>query len=138
VNEVLQQAVLIATAAHKEQTDKGGELTIEHAKRVMNAFNDEFSQVIAVLHDVVEDTYITIENIDAHFGSIVSGPIHTLTRRRDETYREYIERVNEHPVARRIKLEDVLDHVHPDRIHNLNESMIRRYHMALEILGHAL
>ncbi len=106
---MLRDAITMAMLAHDGQTDKAGAPYIFHPIRVASTFSDEILQVIAVLHDIVEDTEITIADLDARFPRSVVNAIEALTRRDDETYKEFIDRVARNPNARLVKIADVRD-----------------------------
>ncbi|WP_412066906.1 GTP pyrophosphokinase [Rhizobium sp. SYY.PMSO] len=106
---MLRDAITMAMLAHDGQTDKAGAPYIFHPIRVASTFSDEILQVIAVLHDIVEDTEITLADLDARFPRSVVNAIEVLTRRDDETYKEFIDRVARNPNARLVKIADVRD-----------------------------
>ncbi len=106
---MLRDAITMAMLAHDGQTDKAGAPYIFHPIRVASTFSDEILQVIAVLHDIVEDTEITLADLDARFPRSVVNAIEALTRRDDETYKEFIDRVARNPNARLVKIADVRD-----------------------------
>ncbi len=106
---MLRDAITMAMLAHDGQTDKAGAPYIFHPIRVASTFSDEILQVIAVLHDIVEDTEITLAVLDARFPRSVVNAIEALTRRDDETYKEFIDRVARNPNARLVKIADVRD-----------------------------
>ncbi len=106
---MLRDAITMAMLAHDGQTDKTGAPYIFHPIRVASTFSDEILQVIAVLHDIVEDTEITLADLDARFPRSVVNAIEALTRRDDETYKEFIDRVARNPNARLVKIADVRD-----------------------------
>jgi len=90
----LEQAISIASIAHKGQLDKGGEPYILHPLRVMMRLKEERQRIVAVLHDVVEDTNLTIQDLifkglDCDLANVVQ----TLIKRKDESYDEYINRI---------------------------------------------
>ncbi len=106
---MLRDAITMAMLAHDGQTDKAGAPYIFHPIRVASTFSDEILQVIAVLHDIVEDTEITLADLDARFPRSVVNAIEALTRRDEETYKEFIDRVARNPNARLVKIADVRD-----------------------------
>lgn len=142
----LSKAILVATAAHDTQLDKRGIPYILHPLRVMvNAELlglDKEAQQIGVLHDVVEDTAVTLNDLKlAGFSSRVVAGVDALTRRNkklavngvDETYMEFVKRASLNPDARKIKMIDNADNMRPERYVEGN-SLPTRYHKALHIL----
>ena len=111
---------------------------VTHCIAVAEPFTgDEVLEDAALLHDVVEDTGATLEEIEEQFGAEVAALVGTLTRRETESYAEYIERVGRDPKARQIKLVDLahnLTHcVRPDAP-AFTRNLIPRYLKAIKIL----
>ena len=111
------RAVMIAAEAHLGQHDKGGAPYIEHPLRLMLRAQSPEEKMVAVLHDVIEDSACTLETIAREgFSPQVVGALDRLTRRPAETYEGFIERVAEDPLARRVKLLGLEDNMGPGRI----------------------
>ena len=132
-----EHAQRIAANAHAGQTDKAGRPYIEHVARVAGRAANPHQATIAWLHDVVEDTSTTLEDLrKAGFDAGTLAGVDLLTRRRGERYQEYIRRIAEagDPDARAVKLADLRDHLehHPEAI---GASLRRRYEEALRTLG---
>lgn len=100
-----------------------------HVEDVASGFEDTHLREIAYLHDVVEDSDVTIQEIRERFGEKVSVAVDALTRRK-EPYFDYIRRVKENPEATQIKLADL----HANLKNNPKESLAKRYHKAIGIL----
>lgn len=129
----LERAVRVAVDAHEEQTDKAGATYIRHPLRLMEQMDTEHARVVAVLHDVVEDAEYTSEDIEKDFDTDVRKAVDALTKRDDESYMEFIERVDDHPVARRVKIADLEDNLDLTRLDELTDSIHskqRTYHEA--------
>lgn len=105
----LERAIAIATGAHDGQYDKGGEPYILHALRVMLAMNTEQHRIVAVLHDVVEDSSISIGTVGYQFGARIAAAVDALTKRKGEAYDDYLDRVKADDIARLVKLADLKD-----------------------------
>ena len=88
----LEQAIIIATNAHTNQTDKSGAPYILHPLRLMlNAKNEE-EQITALLHDVVENSMVTLDELKtAGFSVTVLDAVRTLTREKDMPYDQYLQ-----------------------------------------------
>ena len=132
-----EHAQEIAAKAHAGQTDKAGRPYIEHVARVAERATNPRQETIAWLHDVVEDTSTTLEDLrNAGFGAGTLAGVDLLTRRPGERYQDYIRRNAEagDPDARAVKLADLRDHLehHPEAI---GASLRRRYEEALRTLG---
>lgn len=116
----LTDAIIIAARAHHGQTDKAGEPYILHPLRVMGMMNTEDSRIVAVLHDVLEDTPWTDDMLDAEgFSEEQVEAIYVLTRRPHEHYTTYIDRVAGDTLTRAVKLADLADNLDPGRLARL-------------------
>lgn len=119
----IESAIVFALAAHGGTTDKNGAPYILHSLRVMSKVDphDEVGSIAAVLHDVVEDTDITLEKVGEVFGGDVKGVVDALTHRKGEAYFDYIKRVKADPLATKIKLYDLEDNSDPARLARLEK-----------------
>ncbi|HEX8036181.1 MAG TPA: hypothetical protein VF510_20155, partial [Ktedonobacterales bacterium] len=112
----------LAAHAHQGQVypSPTGEPFILHPLRVMLRLESEVERIVAVLHDIVEDTAYTIADLhEAGYRDDVLAAIEHLTHRKDEAYDDYIERVAQYPIARRVKLADLSDNLANNRQLNL-------------------
>lgn len=116
--EALRLAELIATGAHYGQVDKGGNPYIEHPKTVASLVMLEDEKIVAWLHDVVEDTNITLADLMPFFEPIIIAAVASITRGKDEPRDEYLKRVKADPIATRVKIADLR--------HNSDLSRIKR------------
>lgn len=112
----LEDAIALAARAHRGQVDKGGQPYILHVLRVMLRQEDETARIVAVLHDVLEDTPVTLADLQtAGYDEQVCEAVDCLTRRTAEAYEDMIERVAMSPLARQVKLADLADNMDPKR-----------------------
>ncbi|MDR2647684.1 MAG: HD domain-containing protein [Oscillospiraceae bacterium] len=127
----LNKAIEIAAKAHAEQVDKGGNPYILHPLRVMLNCEDETARICAVLHDVIEDTDITPDDLRVEgFGEDVIAALDCLTKRNGENYDDFISRVLTNLTACRVKLADLADNMDLTRIPNptaKDEERIKKY-----------
>jgi (p)ppGpp synthase/HD superfamily hydrolase len=124
---VLEDAIILATGAHRGQVDKAGEPYILHPLRVMLQLKDEAGRTAAVLHDVIEDTGITVEDLrEGGYSEDVLCALEALTRREGESYEDFIERAAATPLARRVKLADLADNLDASRLPGIAEADRRR------------
>ena len=136
---MIDKAIAMALKAHKGQTDKSGRPYILHPLRVAMKFAgcDELF-VAAVLHDVVEDSPITVKDIEKAFGPKIADIVDSLTRREGEMYlTEFIPRCKLNSDALIIKIADIEDNLDPNRLLALGDTSIafvNRYLQALKIL----
>lgn len=126
---MLREAITMAALAHEGQTDKSGAPYIFHPIRVASTFSDDLLQTISVLHDVVEDTSITLSDLGAHFPQSVVNAVDALTRREGESYKDFIRRVALNPSARKVKIADIRDNLRPGAEH-----LRPRYEAVLRVL----
>jgi len=138
----LEQAISIASLTHTGQVDKAGEPYILHPLRVMMKLKDEKQRIVAVLHDVIDDTDLTIQDLsDQGLDYELVKIILTLTRRKDETYDEYLNRICYDRFAMEIKLADLEDNMDMSRIKNPTKKDFQRlakYRIAKDILTNIL
>ncbi|MDR1648055.1 MAG: HD domain-containing protein [Zoogloeaceae bacterium] len=113
----LERAIEIAAAAHAGQVDKAGQPYILHPLRVMLRVSTAHERMAAVLHDVVEDTQVTLEQLRSEgFPDKVVSAVEDLTRRAGESRLEAAIRAAADPVARAVKLADNAENMDLGRI----------------------
>lgn len=121
---MLGKAIALAARVHEEQKDKGGKPYILHPLRLMMRLrtNDEVLMSIAVLHDVVEDSEVSLENLtEMGFSKRVTDALSLLTHRKSDTYEEYIRRIGTSRDATLVKIEDLRDNSDITRLKGLSE-----------------
>ena len=140
LNEMWADAIALAATAHQSQVDKQGLPYILHPLEVMRRAETTTDKIVAVLHDVVEDTYISMRDIRRKFTNDIADAVEAISRDKDkETYFEYIERLSKNPRATRIKLIDLV--VNMERVPRLPEaeqSIMKRYQKAQKILMYSI
>ena len=115
----LERAIQMAAAAHAGQTDKAGQPYILHPLRVMLRVRTEAERIAAVLHDVVEDTPVTLEDLAGEgFSLTVIDAVEALTKRPGETRLAAAARAGQNTVARQVKLADNAENMDITRIEN--------------------
>jgi (p)ppGpp synthase/HD superfamily hydrolase len=123
----LERAIEIAAHAHTGQVDKAGEPYILHPLRVMLGVSTPDEQIVAVLHDIIEDTGITSGDLGAEgFSDQVVEAVITLTKVKGQTYEQYIAGLAHHPLARIVKLADLDDNSNISRIPNPTDRDLER------------
>jgi (p)ppGpp synthase/HD superfamily hydrolase len=135
----IEKALEIAIKAHEGQIDKADKAYILHPLRLMNQFSDENSMIVSVLHDVVEDSDYTFQDlIDAGFSSQIVQAVECLTKRENEEYQDFIKRVKVNPLAVKVKIVDIKDNLDISRLYEpLSEKdfgRIQKYQAALKLL----
>lgn len=101
------KAMGIAYAAHHGQLDKSGVPYILHPVHLAENMEDEISCCAALLHDTVEDTGVTLEQLSAEFPAEVTEAVRLLTHDPDTDYFDYVRNLKGNPVARKVKLADL-------------------------------
>jgi (p)ppGpp synthase/HD superfamily hydrolase len=123
----LELAIALACEAHRGQTDKAGAPYILHPLRVMLACETDDERMVAVLHDVVEDSDTTLERLrELGFDSSVIDAIDCLSRRDDESYDVFIDRVSGNAIASRVKVHDLEDNMDLSRLPTVGADDLRR------------
>src|SRR5688572_17629284 len=101
----LEKAIAVATAAHAGQQDKEGLPYIMHPLRVMSRVEGDDAQIVAVLHDVVEDTSTTLDDLRAAgFDDRILEAVSCVTHDKQEPYADYVVRCKANPIAQQVKL----------------------------------
>jgi GTP diphosphokinase / guanosine-3',5'-bis(diphosphate) 3'-diphosphatase len=135
----IERAVSIAAAAHAGQIDKAGEPYLLHPLRVMLGVRTPEERMAAVLHDAVEDTGVTLADlIGAGFPGAVIDAVDALTKRPGETRMNAARRARANPIARTVKIADVMDNMDLKRITAPTDedyARLREYEAVLQLLG---
>lgn len=136
----LDDAIQLARRAHEGQLDKSGRPYIAHPLRVMGSVAGEHERMTAVLHDVVEDTAVTLEDLtSAGCPAEVIAAVTAISKRPDEPREQYLARVKANPIALTVKRADIADNMSPDRMSRLDpatqERLRGKYEAALRELA---
>ncbi|HEV2687243.1 MAG TPA: HD domain-containing protein [Bryobacteraceae bacterium] len=130
----LARAIAIAAQAHVDQREKSGAPYIMHPIRMMLRMDTDAEKMVAILHDVVEDTPWTLDQLRTEgFSEEVVEAVDCVTRRHTETYAEFVERARYNPVARKVKIADLEDNMDIRRLPNVSDKSLERlkkYHEA--------
>lgn len=137
----IERAIAIAARAHAGQVDKAGAPYIFHPLRLMLAVETLPQKMAAVLHDVVEDTDLTLEDLQAEgFPAEVVEAVRALTKTDGEARLDAARRAAQNPIARAVKLADVSDNMDLRRIANPTEkdyARLKEYAQVKELLERA-
>ena len=133
-----KKAMKLCFAAHKEQTDKSGLPYVFHPFHLAEQMPDEKSTVVALLHDVVEDTSYTLEDLRAMgFPEDVLEAIAQMTHAKGVPYLDYVAALRDNPLARRVKLADLCHNSDLTRLDVVDEKALARvekYRKAIALL----
>ena len=136
--DFLGMAIEIATLAHGGKYDLAEKPYILHPLRVMFQFSDPEEMIVAVLHDVIEDSEWTVDGLRRMcFSQTVTDALECLTHVKDENYTDYIQRVSTNTLAIKVKCADLKDNMDMSRLPIIRPSDIERlkkYRIALEFL----
>lgn len=141
--EMVNKAERLAIKAHAGQKDKAGKDYFEaHVAVVANGIiGDPIAKAVAFLHDTVEDTSVTIEDIRAEFPKEVADAVDVLTHRKGMSYAEYLWRIQQNRTAVKVKLSDLRSNMDTKRLPQpLTEkdiSRTKKYRRAYLMLGGA-
>ena len=136
MSQYLHKAITIAFEAHKGQSSINGEPYILHSLRLLIKSKSNEERIIAVLHDVIEKSNISLADLkNKGFDQNIISSIDSLSRRKSESYVDYIERLMQNRISVKIKLLDLTDNI---KIHNENndngiyDAKINKYKNALK------
>ena len=134
--ELTIKTMNLAYSAHHGQFDKGGLSYIFHPIHLAEQMDDEISTCVALLHDTVEDTDVTLEQLEREFPKEVVDAVGLLTHGDDVEYFDYVRAMKANPISVKVKLADLSHNSDPKRICNQGNQEKRRekYAAARKIL----
>ena len=122
-----KKAMKLCFKAHKDQVDKSGMPYVFHPFHVAEQMTDEVTTIVALLHDVVEDTDYTLEDIAAEgFGKEILEAVALMTHEDDVPYLDYVAKLKDNPIARAVKLADLAHNSDLSRIGEIDEETKQR------------
>ncbi len=125
---MLEKSIHIAAQAHAGQLDKAGKAYILHPIRVMLSGRNEEEMICGILHDVIEDTPVSIAMLRQEgFSEQVLAALDAISRREGETYTDFIERIADNRLATIVKLNDLHDNMNRDRLKEYKEADEKRH-----------
>jgi (p)ppGpp synthase/HD superfamily hydrolase len=135
---MLQVAINFAKEKHKFQLDKADEPYINHLMWVMDDMDSNVEKIVAILHDIVEDTDVEFEDlIKLGFSDEIVEAIKAITKAKGQDYDEYLEQVKKNDIARKVKLSDLYHNMDLRRLKEITELDLKRkekYEKAFECL----
>ena len=123
---MIEKALEIILKYHKGQTDRAGLPYVLHPIQVMTFVDTETEKVVALLHDVVEDTDMTLDHVKEIFGDTVAEAVGLLTHKKGDSYTVYVEKLAHHPIARKVKMADLRDNLDVTRLEEVSGKDARR------------
>ena len=139
-SRLINKAIDIAYSAHINQRDKAGRPYFMHPVIVASQMDSEYEICTALLHDVIEDTHVTIEELEREFPKEITDALRLLTHDDNTEYLDYVREIKKNPIARKVKLADLNHNLDITRIEdngNLLEGFMNRrekYETARNIL----
>lgn len=122
-----KKAMKLCFDAHKDQTDKGGMPYVFHPFHVAEQMHTEETVAVALLHDVVEDTDYTIDDLHAMgFPEPVMEALTLMTHKDGVPYMEYVAAIKGNPIAAAVKLEDLRHNSDLSRLDAVDDKALRR------------
>ena len=135
--ELTRKAMKIAYNAHINQVDKSGVPYIYHPIHLAEQMDTETECIVALLHDVVEDTDVTFEQLEQDFPEEVIEELKLLTHDKNTDYMKYVKKLKANPIAKKVKIADIKHNSDETRLEKITVKDIARrnkYKKALEIL----
>lgn len=129
-------AMKLCFDAHKDQVDKSGLPYVFHPFHLAEQMQDEATTVVALLHDVAEDTDMTLEQIAEYgFGEEVMTALALLTHAKEVPYMEYVRAIKPNPIARAVKLADLRHNSDLSRMDEVTEKTLLRREKYLQAIA---
>lgn len=136
--EQTKKALRLCFEAHKEQVDKSGLPYVFHPFHLAEQMDTEETTIVALLHDVVEDTNYTIEDlVKMGFDKVVTDAVALMTHAAGVDYMDYVRAIKSNPVAKAVKLADLRHNSDLTRLDIVDEKALERrnkYLQAIELL----
>ena len=137
--EMTKKALKLCFAAHKDQTDKSGIPYVFHPFHLAEQMNDEDTTVVALLHDVIEDTSYSLDDLRAMgFNEQVLDALALMTHDKRIPYMDYVAKIKENGLARTVKLADLKHNSDLSRLDTVDEKAMKRidkYRQAIALLS---
>ncbi len=134
-----KQALKLMFAKHKDQVDKSGIPYVFHPFTVAQSMDDENSTIVALLHDVIEDTDTTIDElVEMGFNDEIISALKILTHDKSVAYFDYIEKIKSYSLATKVKISDLKNNSDLSRLNKITQKDVERvekYKKSLEILN---
>lgn len=139
--EMTKRALKLSYEAHKDQVDKSGVPYVFHPFHLAEQMQDEATTCVALLHDIIEDTDYTLDDLSSKgFSDEIVSAIVRMTHNKSVPYMEYIARIAENPIAKAVKLADLKHNSDLSRLDIVAEKdlkRVRKYKAAIKLLEDA-
>jgi len=132
--DIIEKSLEIALKAYSGQKDKAGKTYILHPLRIMAKMETEEEMAVALLHDVIEDSdYTSDDLLSEGIPSAIVEAVQLLSKVGNESYDQFVDRVSENPLASKIKIADIEDNINILRLESVDKKDLERvakYHKA--------
>ena len=133
--ENTKKALKLCFEAHKEQLDKSKMPYVFHPFHLAESMDDEKTTIVALLHDIVEDTEYTFEDLEKMgFESEIIDALKLLTHGENVNYFDYVRKIKENPIAKKVKLADLAHNSDLTRLDNIDEKALKRREKYIEAI----
>lgn len=137
--EKTKKALRLCFDAHKEQNDKSGLPYVFHPFHLAEQMETEETTIVALLHDIVEDTNITLAELsEKEFDDAVIEALALLTHDKDADYMDYVRAIKQNPIAKAVKLADLRHNSDLTRLDVIDEKALKRRETYLEAIDFLL
>ena len=137
--DMTKKALQLSFMAHKDQTDKSGMPYVFHPFHLAEQMPDEDTTIVALLHDVIEDTHYTLDDLRAMgFNEQVLDALALMTHDKRIPYMDYVAKIKGNKIARTVKLADLKHNSDLSRLNNVDEKAMKRiekYRQAIALLS---
>ncbi len=134
-----KKALKLCFEAHKNQADKSGLPYVFHPFHVAEQMTDEKTTIVALLHDVIEDTSYTLQDLrNLGFDEDVLGALELMTHDKNVPYIDYVAKIKGNAIAKTVKLADLSHNSDLTRLDEINEAALNRvekYKAAIKLLS---
>ena len=131
-----KMALKLCFEAHKEQVDKSGMPYVFHPFHLAEQMNTEETTIVALLHDLVEDTDYTIEDlVDMGFDKSITDAIALMTHADNVAYMDYVRAIKDNPIAKAVKLADLKHNSDLTRLETVDEKALSRREKYLKAIA---
>ncbi|MBO7251978.1 MAG: bifunctional (p)ppGpp synthetase/guanosine-3',5'-bis(diphosphate) 3'-pyrophosphohydrolase [Oscillospiraceae bacterium] len=137
--DATKKAMIICFQSHKDQVDKSGIPYVFHPIHLAEQMQDEDTTIVALLHDVVEDTDYTLDDLaEMGFQPQVIEAIGLMTHPKDVPYMDYVAKIKDNPIAKAVKLADLThnsDLSRLDFVDDKSKARLDKYKSAINLLS---
>ena len=133
--DMTKKALRLCFDAHKDQKDKSDLPYVFHPVHLAEQMTDEATTIVALLHDVIEDTDVTLADLQAEgFSREILDAVALLTHDKSVNYTDYVLKIKENPIAKAVKLADLTHNSDTTRLEVVDEAALKRRQKYLDAI----